>query len=83
MLKSKEFSIKKTIQQQGGINYMPNKRREKKPLLSDEFLDELANEINEKYGGPFFKRRVDDSVNLEEQNKKDPDQSKKMSNPPA
>jgi hypothetical protein len=24
--------------------------KEKKPLLSDEFLEELANEINEQYG---------------------------------
>jgi hypothetical protein len=28
---------------------MPKK---KKPLLSDEFLDELANEINQIYGDP-------------------------------
>ena len=28
---------------------MPKK---KKPLLSDEFLDELANEINQIYGAP-------------------------------
>ncbi|WHY03032.1 bacitracin ABC transporter ATP-binding protein [Neobacillus sp. DY30] len=28
---------------------MPN---QKKPLLTDEFLDELANEINELYGHP-------------------------------
>jgi hypothetical protein len=26
--------------------------KKKKPLLSDEFLDELANEINELYGQP-------------------------------
>ncbi|MFB3161694.1 bacitracin ABC transporter ATP-binding protein [Neobacillus sp. 179-J 1A1 HS] len=26
--------------------------KKKKPLLTDEFLDELANEINELYGRP-------------------------------
>jgi hypothetical protein len=26
--------------------------KKKKPLLTDEFLDELANEINEQYGRP-------------------------------
>jgi hypothetical protein len=26
--------------------------KKKKPILSDEFLDELANEINELYGRP-------------------------------
>lgn len=26
--------------------------KQKKPLLTDEFLDELANEINELYGRP-------------------------------
>jgi hypothetical protein len=26
--------------------------KKKKPLLTDEFLDELANEINELYGKP-------------------------------
>lgn len=26
--------------------------KKKKPLLTDEFLDELANEINELYGPP-------------------------------
>ncbi len=26
--------------------------KEKSPLLSDEFLDELAKDINQQYGGP-------------------------------
>jgi hypothetical protein len=26
--------------------------KEKSPLLSDEFLDELVKEINQQYGGP-------------------------------
>ena len=26
--------------------------KEKKPLMSDEFLDELAEVINQQYGGP-------------------------------
>ena len=34
---------------QGGI-YMV---KENRPLLSDEFLDELANEINQLYGKPI------------------------------
>lgn len=27
--------------------------KENKPLLSDDFLDELAKEINQQYGGPM------------------------------
>jgi hypothetical protein len=33
-----------------GEMYMPKK---KKPILTDEFLDELASEINELYGRPL------------------------------
>lgn len=29
--------------------------KKKKPLLTDEFLDELASEINEQFGGPELK----------------------------
>ncbi|SDN24380.1 hypothetical protein SAMN04488137_3724 [Fictibacillus solisalsi] len=32
---------------------MPEK---KEPLLTDEFLDQLAKEINELYGGPAFEQ---------------------------
>jgi hypothetical protein len=40
--------------------------KKKKPLLSDEFLDELANEINQIYGVP--EEQNDDKKNDEKGN---------------
>ncbi|WP_338448455.1 bacitracin ABC transporter ATP-binding protein [Niallia oryzisoli] len=33
--------------------------KEKKPLLSEEFLCELAEEINELYGGPNYEKNAE------------------------
>jgi hypothetical protein len=35
----------------------------KEPLLSDEFLDELAKEINQQYGGPINDQNVEPKNN--------------------
>ncbi|WHZ02918.1 bacitracin ABC transporter ATP-binding protein [Neobacillus sp. YX16] len=36
--------------------------KENRPLLTDEFLDELANEINQQYGGPI-KEQNEEPIN--------------------
>jgi hypothetical protein len=33
------------------------------PFLSDEFLDEVAKEINQQFGGPTFKEKVEPPTN--------------------
>ena len=45
---------------QGGI-YMV---KENRPLLSDEFLDELANEINQLFGSPTNEQNAE-SINTD------------------
>ncbi|MBB6443623.1 hypothetical protein [Bacillus benzoevorans] len=42
----------------------------KKPLFSNDFLDELAEEISDLYGGPDQKQRdKEDALDLEERQK--------------
>ncbi|TDL63431.1 bacitracin ABC transporter ATP-binding protein [Rhodococcus qingshengii] len=38
--------------------------KENKPLLSDEFLDELANEINQQYGIPINDQNMESINNV-------------------
>jgi hypothetical protein len=40
--------------------------KKKKPLLTDQFLNELANEINELYGAPD--EQMEDNKNEEKEN---------------
>jgi hypothetical protein len=35
---------------------MDNMSTQKKPILTDEFLDELAKEISQLYGGPEYEK---------------------------
>jgi hypothetical protein len=37
--------------------------KEKKPLMSDEFLDELAELINQQYGGPSLETNDELTIN--------------------
>jgi hypothetical protein len=44
-------------------------RKEKKPLFSNDFLDELAEEISDLYGGPDQKQKEkENAFNLDEKN---------------
>lgn len=38
--------------------------KENKPLLSDEFLDELANEINQLYRSPTYEQNTEPINNV-------------------
>lgn len=42
---------------------MMNMTKVKKPILTDEFLDELAKEINDQYGWPKKEQNEEDSKN--------------------
>lgn len=39
--------------------------KEKTPLFSDEFLDELAKEINQQYGGHLNEQNVESKTDIE------------------
>ncbi|WP_187118934.1 hypothetical protein [Bacillus marasmi] len=43
--------------------------KERKPLLSDEYLDELANEINQLYGSNTQKKQDETLPKKDEENK--------------
>jgi hypothetical protein len=55
-----ERNTKPLSQFEGGINML----KENKPLLSDEFLDELANEINQLFGSPTNEQNAE-SINTD------------------
>lgn len=58
--KNGECNTKPFFYFEGGIYML----KENKPLLSDEFLDELANEINQQYGIPINDQNMESINNV-------------------